>query len=149
MKYVRCPEIYFGNEKSLFLAGGISECRDWQIDLIKMLKNEDLVLINPKREFYDLNDSELEDQQIVWEYNHIKQASAVSFWFPNETLCPITLYELGKCTQFSKPLFIGMDQKYGRKNNLEIQLRLELPQIKIVYSLEDLAKQIKVWSRNN
>ena len=147
MKYIECPEVYFGEEASLLLAGGISGCRNWQADLAAMLKNENLVLINPRRKFFDINNLNIEEEQINWEYNHIKRVSAVSFWFPNETLCPITLYELGKCMQSKKPLFIGVDPKYARKTDIEIQTKLARPEIEIVYSLDNLAEQIKSWAR--
>ena len=39
MKYIECPEVYEGNERSLFLAGGISNCPNWQPDLVKLLED--------------------------------------------------------------------------------------------------------------
>ena len=148
MKYIECPAVYSGKEKSLFMAGGISGCRNWQLYLLSTLKNEDLTLINPRRKFFDVNDKNMEDEQITWEREHLKKASAISFWFPDETLCPITLFELGVCTERNKPVFIGLDPKYARRRDVEIQTRLARPEIKIVYSLDDLAEQIKNWSRN-
>jgi hypothetical protein len=149
MKYIECPQIYFGREKSLFLAGGISNCRIWQLDLVDLLKDEKLVLINPRRKNFYITREDIEEEQITYEHNHLIRASAVSFWFPSETVCPITLYELGKCTGYDKPIFVGLDPKYSRRKDIEIQLKLVRPEIKIVYSLEDLAKQIKKWARKN
>ena len=148
MKYCECPDNYLGNEKSLFLAGGISGCDNWQLGLLKLLENEDLVIINPRRKDFQINNPNMEQEQITWEYNYLKKASGISFWFPNETLCPITLFELGKVSQYNKPLFIGVDPKYARRRDIEIQMALTRPEIKIVYSLDDLAEQIKIWSRN-
>jgi len=148
MKYIECPEEYSGKEKSLFLAGGISECRNWQLDLVKMLDNENLVLINPRRKVFPMNNPNIEDEQITWEYKHIQRASAVSFWFPPETLCPITLYELGIQNAGRKPIFIGVDLEYARRKDIEIQTRLARPKVNIVYSLNDLAKQVKNWIRD-
>jgi len=148
MKYIECPGEYSGRKKSLFLAGGISECRNWQLNLVTMLENENLVLINPRRKVFPEDNPNIEYEQITWEYNHILKASAVSFWFPPETLCPITLYELGKCGQYKKPLFIGIDPKYARKKDVEIQIKLIRPEIKIVYSLQKLSEQIKSWARD-
>ena len=42
----------------------------------------------------------------------------------------------------SKPIFIGVDPKYQRRQDVEIQTKLARPEIEIVYSLEDLANQI-------
>lgn len=144
MRYIECPEVYEGNERSLFLAGGISNCPIWQPDLVKLLEETDLVILNPRRKHFPTDNPNIEEEQINWEYNHLAKASAVSFWFPRETLCPITLYELGKQSSGKKPLFIGVSPDYQRKKDVEIQTRLIRPEIKIVYSLEDLAEQIRI-----
>ena len=145
MKYLECPEIYLGNEKSLFLAGGISNCTDWQKDLVTLLKDTNLTLLNPRRKNFEVNNLDLEKEQITWEYNHLNKATGVSFWFTKETLCPITLYELGKQSALYKPLFIGIHPDYQRKRDVEIQIGLIRPEIKIVYSLENLSNQIIDW----
>ena len=150
MKYIECPEVYKENEKnekSIFLAGGITECLNWQSELVKLLENENITLLNPRRKVFPVNNPNIDKEQITWEYHHLKKATAVSFWFPKETLCPITLYELGKQSAYEKPLFIGVHPEYKRKSDVEIQTGLIRPEIKIVYSLNDLAKQIKDWSR--
>ncbi len=89
MIYIECPEIYKEKETSLFLAGGITNCPDWQLELVERLKDTNLTLINPRRKNFQENNLELEQQQISWEFNHLKKASAVSFWFPKETLCQL------------------------------------------------------------
>lgn len=145
MKYIEAPEIYKGNEKSLFIAGGITNCLDWQSDLVKMLKNENIVLLNPRRENFPIHDSNAAKEQISWEYNHLRKADAISFWFPKETICPIVLYELGAHLMTDKPLFVGMHPDYARKQDVEIQTGLIRPGIEIVYDLESLSEQIKDW----
>jgi len=146
MKYIECPQIYEGKERSLFLAGGISNCPIWQPNLVKLLEDTDLTILNPRRKSFQTDNPDIEEEQIKWEYNHLEKSSAVSFWFPRETLCPITLYELGKQSVLDKRLFIGIDPDYVRRRNVEIQTRLFRPEIKIVYSLPDLAEQIKSWA---
>jgi hypothetical protein len=148
MKYIECPERYKGNKTSLFLAGGISGCLDWQSHLVNLLKDEDLVLLNPRRKFFETENPQIEEEQIPWEFYHLKKASAISFWFTKETVCPITLYELGKQSVIKKPVFVGVHPNYSRKRDVEIQIRLERPEIQIVYDLESLAEQIKLWGRN-
>ena len=147
MRYIECPEIYKGNEKSLFLAGGISNCHNWQSALVKSLQDTDLTILNPRRKFFPIDRLDIIKEQIEWEYNHLSKTSAVSFWFPPETLCPITLFELGKQSIDKKPLFIGVDPNYQRKVDVKIQIGLIRPNIKIVYSLENLTEQIKIWSK--
>ena len=147
MKYIECPQVYDGNEVSLFMAGGISGCKIWQNELVKLLEDTSLVLINPRRENFDVTDTDIEKKQIAWEFEHLQKASAVSFWFPPETVCPITLYELGKISQTDKPLFIGIDRDYMRINDIYIQTKLIRPAVEVVYSLNGLAEQIKSWER--
>jgi hypothetical protein len=149
MKSIQCPQVYERKlgEKTLFLAGGITGCRIWQDDLIELLKDENLVLLNPRRENFDLNQKNINEEQIAWEFNHLAVADAVSFWFPSETLCPITLYEFGKISMTRKPLFVGAHPEYKRREDLEIQTRLARPEVNIVYSLQELAKQIKLWGK--
>lgn len=147
MKCIECPEEYEGNEKSLFLAGGISGCGDWQKEMAALLAKENLLLINPRRKHFSTDNLDIEKQQIKWEFDHLKKATAILFWFPKETLCPITLYELGKCSMTNKKLFIGVDPQYARKRDVEIQTSLIRPEIKIVHSMEDLAKQVKEWNK--
>ncbi|MEK6757808.1 MAG: nucleoside 2-deoxyribosyltransferase domain-containing protein [Nanoarchaeota archaeon] len=145
MKYIECPEIYEDNESSLFLAGGITGCGNWQQELVKLLGDQNITLINPRRKSYLFNNSTMEKEQIVWEHNHLKKATAISFWFPKETLCPITLYELGKSSMQNKSIFVGVHPEYKRKSDIEIQTALVRPEIKIVYSLKNLSNQIKCW----
>ncbi|MEO1378678.1 MAG: hypothetical protein AAFW70_31365, partial [Cyanobacteria bacterium J06635_10] len=66
----------------------------------------------------------------------------ILFWFPQESICPITLYELGSWSMTDKPLFIGIHPNYPRRRDVEIQTGFVRPEINIVYSLEDLAEQI-------
>jgi len=145
MRSIECPAVLEGNEKSLFIAGGISGCDNWQEEFINSLKDTDLTILNPRRNSFKADNLDIEEEQISWEFNHLKKVSAVSFWFPKETLCPITLYELGKQSVLSKPLFIGVHPEYKRKRDIEIQTRLIRPEIKIVYSLSDLVQQVRNW----
>ncbi|HLC78071.1 MAG TPA: nucleoside 2-deoxyribosyltransferase domain-containing protein [Candidatus Nanoarchaeia archaeon] len=147
MKYIQCPEIYTGKEKSIFIAGGITNCPDWQAKLVELLKDEKIVLINPRRDDFDASKSSIDEEQISWEFDHIEKADAVSFWFPKETLCPITLYELGKEISSGKQIFIGIHPEYKRKKDVEIQSKLANSKVKIVYSLKDLGKEVKSWAR--
>jgi hypothetical protein len=143
MKHIRCPAEFSGKEKSIFLAGGISGCADWQEEMVSLLSSTDLALFNPRRLDFDTSDLSMEEDQINWEHRHLKKSDAVSFWFPPETLCPITLFELGKILMTDKEVFIGVHPDYRRKRDIEIQTRLIRPEIKIVYSLKDLAEKIK------
>lgn len=147
MEYIESPKNYNGKGKSLFLAGGITNCPNWQLDLVDLLKNENIIILNPRRKNFLLNDPIVNKKQIKWEHNHLRKAKAISFWFPKETLCPIVLYELGSWSMTDKPLFIGVHPEYKRREDVEIQTKLVRPDIKIVYNLKDLSEYIINWSK--
>ncbi len=142
MRYIECPDTYQGKERTLFMAGGITGCGDWQAEMAALLSDTDWVMLNPRRKNFSLHDPAAAEQQIKWEHDHLRAASAILFWFPSETLCPITLYELGTWSMTDKPLFIGVHPDYARRLDVEIQTRLVRPEVRIVYSLSALAAMV-------
>ncbi|MFZ2072641.1 MAG: nucleoside 2-deoxyribosyltransferase domain-containing protein [Minisyncoccia bacterium] len=147
MNYIEALNEYEGDEISIFFAGGITNCSDWQKELADKLKDLPITILNPRRKNFSTLSLEGEEEQIKWEFNHMRRASAISFWFSKETLNPITLLELGSQLSLNKKLFIGIDPDYQKKDNVIIQTKLARPQIEIVYSLDDLASQIKNWGK--
>lgn len=136
---------HLGGKTALFAAGGISNCPDWQKDLRTMLDNknvsDDVIFINPRR--YNYIDSEHEAHiQIEWEEKYLMQSDIISFWFPKETLCPITLFELGKMAMTRKRIIVGCHPEYKRKLDVKKQLSLIDDSYKVVESLEELSEQI-------
>lgn len=147
MEYIECPQVYKGDKKSLFLAGGISNCPDWQSQIVQLFSKSSLqiALLNPRRKKFDVTNNKLTEEQIVWEYNHLQKADAILFWFPSgDSLCPITLFELGAHLYKSpkKPLFVGCGTKYPRRLDVIIQTRLIRPEIKVVDSIDALVQQV-------
>lgn len=142
MYYVEAPTRYSGEGLSLFLAGGISGCVNWQSEMVHLLTKSDWVLLNPRRTDFPIDNPAAASAQIKWEYDHLRKASAILFWFPCETLCPITLYELGTWSMTNKPLFVGIHPDYQRIQDVEIQTALARPDVQIVYSLPALANQV-------
>jgi hypothetical protein len=142
-------EVYsLENDKNykLFLAGSITNCPDWQADIIEKLKDvEGLTIYNPRRKNFPMDDPNAAEAQIVWEYNHLKAANGISFWFDAGSLGPITLYELGRWGNANtyKGLIIGIHPDYKRKQDVEIQTKLSRPRTRIVYNIDDLAAGIK------
>lgn len=128
----------------LFLAGGITNCPVWQNEVIKILQKVDKLLIyNPRRKNFPINDPLAAQEQIMWEYNRLKNSNVLLFWFCNTTLNPIALYELGKWGNSSTiPLFIGIEPGYKREADIRMQTVLARPSIKIVMSLQELGKQV-------
>jgi hypothetical protein len=151
MNYIECPAEWLGtgSDRGVFLAGGVTRCPDWQRDFAAKLSASSLTFINPRRKQWDVNNKSLEVEQIEWEHRHLLRAHAILFWFPSETLCPITLYELGSWNFRPKKLFIGCHPEYKRIRDVKIQTRLERPKQVVVTSLDDLAVQVLQWEANN
>lgn len=146
MKIVQAPEMAEIDGPTLFLAGGITGCPDWQDVLIKMLGNLPITIFNPRRSNW--NPAEMEAfRQITWEHHYLRAVDAVSFWFPKETLCPITLFEYGKIlTHPNKAMFVAVHPDYQRKVDISCQTLLERPDLEIGTNLNHLALKIQEWS---
>lgn len=145
MIYIEAPKDFWDLENlhpTIFLAGGITDCPDWQMDMVKLLHDSELTLLNPRRENFPIGDPNAALDQITWEHRALRVAERILFWFPCETICPIVLYELGAWTMTDKPIFVGVHPDYQRRQDVEIQTKLARPEVEIVYSLDDLAEQV-------
>jgi Nucleoside 2-deoxyribosyltransferase like len=147
-QYVEAPAEYDGPGPSLFLAGGITGTVYWQAEIVRLLGDLPLVLLNPRRANFPMGDPSAAAGQIEWEFRHLRRATAVLFWFPHETLCPIALYELGRQTASRQPLFVGTHPEYQRRLDVEIQLRLARPEVRVVSDLAELAAQVRCWAES-
>ena len=130
---------------SLFLAGGITGCPDWQNEVCGRLSDSPLAVLNPRRRDFPIHDPSAAPAQIKWEFQHLRRAEAVLFWFPCETLCPIALYELGAWSMTPKPLFVGCHPAYQRRYDVLIQTKLARPNVRVVDSLDDLILSVRNW----
>lgn len=144
MIYIESPEEYVGDgtRTSIFMAGGITGCPDWQAEMRELLSETDLVLINPRRKSWDMAKDKAEDQ-ITWEFKYLCTSDLILFWFPKDTLCPIVLFELGKyAAATNKTVFVGVEPGYKREFDVRYQLKLARPEVLIVDSLYELSEQI-------
>jgi hypothetical protein len=117
-------------KNAVFLAGGISNCSDWQTAVAERLaSNTGAVVYNPRRDDFDMNAyEEISTQQIQWEYYALRMAQVNLFWFPPETLCPITLFELGSAMERLHPgaLMVGCHPDYQRLFDVRVQMKLRM-----------------------
>jgi len=163
--------------KSLFMAGGITGCPDWQQEFRSLLHAQgeckNLTLLNPRRENFPIDDPNAADEQIKWEFDAMVLSDAISFWFCEDTIQPIVLFELGRWSTpchpilFADPpthqhipgepsvvkiknqpkrIFVGVDRNYARRQDVEVQLGLIRPDLEIVYNLDLLADQVIEWA---
>ena len=103
MKVITAPVIYVPKENEIkcFIAGGITQCDNWQEKVIDLLSAENdldnLVVYNPRRKNFDVFDSAKAQEQIVWEFMQLEQMDIFSMYFCNSpSVQPICWYELGR-----------------------------------------------------
>lgn len=137
MQYVEAPNELNNHKPLVFLAGGISQCKNWQSDLVGELSNCDCVIINPRRENYIIGDEKMNLEQIAWEYKYLRLSNILVFYFCEETVCPITLFEYGgvleRCKNYLSNVIVYTEPNYPRKSDLIIQSRLALKHVHTNY----------------
>lgn len=125
VQIIQSPSVKEIKYRSIFLAGGIQDCPDWRSDAIKLIKKvcrqekSDVTIINPLRESFT---PDLHKAQVQWETAYLEVADLVLFWFPKETLCPMTLYEFGWMLNSGRNMIIGAHPEYARFNDLRFRL---------------------------
>lgn len=128
-KIITAPEPIEPCYLSIFLAGGISNCSDWQKDVAERIAAEtDAIVYNPRRVDFDMSAyEEVSRQQIIWEWHALRQATVNLFWFPPETLCPITLLEYGSAMErlHTGALMCGTHPDYARRFDVIEQTKLK------------------------
>lgn len=145
--YTEAPsKIYIEDDsKSIFIAGGITGCWDWQKDAATYLLKHSYFdyIFNPRRKNFDITDLEQTPIQIAWENDYLNLSTHILFWFTADTVQPITLFELGKWAhQPNKTIYVGCDPEYSRVLDVKTQLGLSRPDIKIWDTLDDMLEFI-------
>ena len=115
-------------------------------------------IINPRRKYFDVKNKNASAEQIKWEFGMLWKADIIPFWFPKETLCPITLYELGSHLSrlnmndiAAMPIHvpkigIGTEKGYARADDVWLQSRLIAPEVEIFDSAQALL-ELGGWIR--
>jgi len=135
MNYVEAPYPYQLDTKletSIFLGGGITNCKDWQNVLINQLGylNNPITVFNPRRKKFDVSDPTQSDIQIRWEHQFLRLCDVVVFYFCEETLNPITLFELGAALERNlhhnnpQKIIVYCESNYVRKMDVHTQVQL-------------------------
>lgn len=134
MKFITAPDPIpvDTNGPFVFLAGGITNCGEWQQEMISFLDQQltphseynDVVILNPRRNGVDWVD--IADQQIKWKFNAIKMSDIFTMWFDgSESIQPICLFELGKALVTKERIVLGVHTKYRRYYDVQYQCALE------------------------
>lgn len=143
MQYIEATQIRHFVYPSVFLAGGITNCPDWQAEMRHLLRENDITVVNPRRADFPIGDPNAALEQIEWEYDHLRKVELISFWFSVGSLNPIVLFELGAALERDNvKVVVGCHPDYERRQDVEIQTELRRHRIGIVYSLPELAIKI-------
>ena len=140
-------------EHVIFLAGGITNCEDWQSRAVEELRKlPNIIICNPRRknfrEFKNSSGYSESKRQIEWEFHYLNKATQILFWFSKETVQPITLFEIGTRIRGDIPLFIGIHPEYPRIFDLKIQLPLfGYDKESIVYDLDTLLRMVVNYNK--
>lgn len=143
MKIIEAPNLpnfkEYHNPQTIkiFLAGGITNCPNWQKEVIEELKkyNLDNVLIfNPRRDNFDVKDPTASEKQIAWEFKFLNEMDLFTMYFSaGESTQPICMYELGRHLErmqhrfprdWRQRILVGVEDGYCRKKDVEVQMSL-------------------------
>lgn len=134
MLVVTAPHLYIPrhDEITVFLAGGISGCRDWQKETIEHLRefvgkgDDQVVIYNPRHENFDIKNRFATTDQITWEYQYLNQVDIFSMYFVGgDQIQPICMYELGRYTKpYDEQQVISVEREYMRTDDVIIQIAL-------------------------
>lgn len=138
MQYFEAPATIKTQLPSVFLAGGITDCPNWQAQATSWFAGQEVAVLNPRRSNFPIHDPNAAERQICWEFSALGTASVILFWFPasGSTTQPIALYELGRYAALRKPFVVGRDPNYVRRQDVDIQVGLAFPTMKIYDRLE-------------
>jgi len=134
MELFTAPEKIETKLLTVFLAGGITNCPNWQQEIIKLLEGNDIAVLNPRRENFPIHDPKASEEQITWEFHALNNSDIFSMWFTSGVSDqPICMYELGRHLALKKPekIVIGVEEGYKRKQDVYIQTKLVHPQLEI------------------
>lgn len=88
--------------------------------------------------------------QIAWEFEHLRRADVVLFWFPDSgpVVQPIVLYELGAHAAAGKPIAVGCDPSYVRRADVVLQLGHARPEVTVRDTLGAACADVRALLRS-
>jgi len=127
MLHIKSPqEIPETRDPKVFLAGSIEmgAADRWQESVVKKLAQEQVVVLNPRRDNWDVGWEQRKDnpsfrQQVEWELHALEQSNYIIMYFDPATKSPISLLELGLYARSGK-LLVTCPKGFWRKGNVDI-----------------------------
>jgi hypothetical protein len=133
----------------VFMAGGITDCPNWQATIIDKMTGKKGVLFNPRRDKFPIKDPNAAKEQITWEYNALMSCHIFTVWFTGgPSLQPIAQYELGRYLaryQLGRlpKIVIGCDEGYKRRFDVLMQVKLVDSNLHVYRSFEGYVSAVK------
>lgn len=168
MKVFTAPDYPYIYGQKIFLAGGITNCSEWQKEVINYFKDKDYdwILCNPRRDNFPkelLKDREESYKQIKWEFVYLESCDVFSIYFDNteQSDQPICFYELGRniCRMqarfpddWYKRIIITCHKDFKRLLDVEIQTdlatdgKLKINKGDVYTHIESIEKSINLLS---
>lgn len=110
----------------IFLAGSIEMglADEWQKRVAARLKNEEVLLLNPRREDWNADWKQDKDdpvfrEQVEWELNALSESDHIILYLDPHTKSPVSLLEMGLYAKSGK-LFVVCPEGFWRKGNVDI-----------------------------
>lgn len=124
-----CKSFKLANLPSVFLAGSIEmgKAEDWQAKMELALANEDVLVLNPRRDDWDsswkqsIRNAQFR-KQVEWELRAQEIANVIAMNFVAGMKAPITLLEFGLFARSGK-LIVHCPEGFWRKGNVDIVCR--------------------------
>lgn len=131
MMHIKPPQDYSAARKgrrTVFLAGSIDmgAAEDWQAALAQACAQEDILLLNPRRDDWDSSWEQRIDNahfrgQVEWELQGMEDSDMIAMYFAPNTKAPVTMLELGiHAAKNPGKLVVCCPQGFWRKGNVDI-----------------------------
>lgn len=138
-----------GKTKKVFLAGSIEmgKAANWQQAFKEEMVDLDLVILNPRRENWDVSWPQTAShegfrEQVEWELEGLSNADIIVFYFDPDTMSPVTMMELGYVARmYDTPVLVCCPEGFWRKGNVDILCMRE--KMVRVGSFEELLKSFR------
>lgn len=148
MREIKAPDkIPQDSLPKVFLAGSTEggSAIDWQASVVATLKNESLIILNPRRDELDASWEQSKEnprfrEQVEWEFNALTLSDYIVMYFDPTSKSPISLLEMGEFARSGK-LFVVCPEGFWKKGNVDIACEeFQIPQFK---TLDDLLATLK------
>jgi hypothetical protein len=148
------PEIVETSKPVIFLAGPIQGGPDWQTEATELIHDLDphVIVASPRKNYPE--GTFVYERQVDWETHFLRTAGrtgVIAFWLaaqveetPGRAYAQTTRFELAEWKMRHEyeatKLTVGIEEGFGNARYIRRRFSQDAPDVKIVDSLEDMAK---------